>query len=159
MLENPQAELTSHTTEDVAAQDVIGVLKTRLTTTIDLTAATARLAVAETKLAVSSGALIIVCLVMLSIMILITWMVALATAFAALQLLGLTTLASLSCLLILQLLICAAIVYAMLKLRKNLSFPLTRQALRQAIPDNTQQETKNHANQRNQTRTFEESGK
>ena len=79
-------------------------------------------------------------LVVLIVMIPITWLVALATAFAALQSLGLSALGSMLVLLGLQLVICALIAWTLLRLSRLLAFKRTREALRSSLnkTDNTQ---------------------
>ncbi|ASJ73059.1 hypothetical protein IMCC3135_14870 [Granulosicoccus antarcticus IMCC3135] len=111
-------------------EDVIRSLLARVVATVDLTTATLKLAVAETRLAVNSAGLLVGLGAILLIMVLVTWLVALATGFAALQALGLSALMALLTLLFIQLAICALLVFTLLKLSKNLSFPLTRQAIR-----------------------------
>lgn len=113
--------------------DVVAALIKRATATADLTAATVKLAAAETRLAASSAGLFLLFVALLLVMILITWMVALATACSALMALGLSAVASLSILLLIQVLLCALIAFVLLKLGRQLSFPLTRQALQRSL--------------------------
>ncbi len=125
-----ETELPSETVRDPHAEEVITSLMARAFATVDLTTATVKLAAAETRLALNSAALIVGFIAVLLVMVLVTWLVALATAFAALQALGVSALLALSTLLLSQLVICALLAYALIRLSRNLTFPLTRQALR-----------------------------
>lgn len=123
-------ERLSEPVRDPHAEEVIISLMARAFATVDLTTATVKLAAAETRLALSSAGLIVGFVAVLLVMVLVTWLVALATVFAALQALGMSALLSLGSLLLSQLVICALLAYALIRLSRNLTFPLTRQALR-----------------------------
>lgn len=110
--------------------EVLTSLLARAFATVDLATTTVRLAVAETRLALSSAGFIAGFAALLLVMVLVTWLVALATAFAALQALGLSALWALSTLLLTQLIICLLLVHTLIRLSRNMTFPLTRQALR-----------------------------
>ena len=135
MKSTSESELPPESVPAPQAEDVITSLMARAVATADLTTATVKLAAAEIRLAVSSAGLIVGFAAILLVMVLVTWLVALATAFAALQALGLSALASLSILLAAQLIICALLVYGLISLGTNLTFPLTRQALRSSVED------------------------
>lgn len=114
---------------DTRATDVLDTLLARIFAALDLTASTFRLAVAESRLAASSAGLFIVCTILLAVTALVTWMVLLATVFAALQTAGISALSSLGLLLLFQLLLCAGLAWMLARLGRTMSFPLTRQAL------------------------------
>ena len=148
----PDTELDGHTARAPDVQDVISLLLERALATADVTTATLKLAVEEAKLAVSSAGLLAAFLVVLVVMIPITWLVALATAFAGLQSLGLGALSSLSILLILQLGLCAALALIILKLARLMAFQRTRQALQSSLGKNrinTHQPTESDSHVRN----------
>ncbi len=132
----PDAELEGPRARAPDVQDVISLLLERALATADVTTATLKLALAEAKLAVSSAGLLAAFLVVLVVMIPITWLVALATAFAGLQSLGLGALPSLAILLTLQLMICAALALVILKLARMMAFQRTRQALQSSLGKN-----------------------
>ena len=125
-----EPELSSEPVRDPHAEEVITSLLARAFATVDLTTATVKLAAAELRLALSSAGLIVGLVAILLVMVLVTWLVALATGFAALQTFGMSALLALSTLLLIQLVICALLVYALIKLSRNLTFPLTQRALR-----------------------------
>lgn len=114
-------------------QTVVALLIDRGMATVDVATSTLQLAASEAKLALSSAGLLAVCLVTLVVMLPITWLVALATGFAALQSAGLSALASVSILLALQILLCGLIAYTMLRLSRLLKFRRTRDALRSSL--------------------------
>lgn len=128
-----EPELSSEPARDPNAEEVITSLMARAFATVDLTTATVKLAAAELRLALNSAGLIVGFVAVLLVMVLVTWLVALATAFAALQALGMSALLALSTLLVTQLLICALLAYSLVRLSRNLTFPLTRQALRPSV--------------------------
>ena len=125
-----EPELSSESVRNPQAEEVITSLMARAFATVDLTTATVKLAAAELRLALNSAGLIVGFAAVLLVMVLITWCVALATAFAALQAFGMSALIALSTLLLIQLVICSLLVFALIKLSRNLTFPLTQQALR-----------------------------
>lgn len=129
----PENELDTTATKTPHVHDVVTLLLERALATADVTTTTLKLAVAEARLAASSAGLMAAFLVVLVVMIPITWLVALATAFAALQSLGLSALSSLLILLGLQLVICALIAWTILKLSRLLAFKRTREALRSSL--------------------------
>ncbi len=129
----PENELDSTATKTPDVQDVVTLLLERALATADVTTTTLKLAVAEARLAASSAGLMVAFVVVLIVMIPITWLVALATAFAALQSMGLSALWSLLILLAVQLVVCALIVWTILKLSRLLAFNRTREALRSSL--------------------------
>ena len=129
----PETDLDTTATKTPHVQDVVTLLLERALATADVTTTTLKLAVAEARLAASSAGLMAAFLVVLVVMIPITWLVALATAFAALQSMGLSALSSLLILLGLQLMICALIAWTILKLSRLLAFKRTREALRSSL--------------------------
>ncbi len=129
----PETDLDTTATKTPHVQDVVTLLLERALATADVTTTTLKLAVAEARLAASSAGLMAAFLVVLVVMIPITWLVALATAFAALQSMGLSALSSLLILLGLQLVICALIAWTILKLSRLLAFKRTREALRSSL--------------------------
>jgi hypothetical protein len=131
--ETTEPELSPEANGDPHVEDVLSALLARAVATVDLTTATVKLAAAETRLAISSAGLLIGFVAVLLVMALVTWLVALATAFTALQALGMSALLALSTLLIVQLGICALLGYTIISLSRNLSFPLTRQAIRSSV--------------------------
>ncbi len=126
----PEPELSSEPVRNPDAEEVITSLMARAFATVDLTTATVKLAAAELRLALNSAGLIVGFVAVLLVMVLVTWLVALAAGFAALQALGMSALSALGTLLLIQLVICALLVYALIKLSRNMTFPLTQQALR-----------------------------
>lgn len=130
MKETSESELSSETVPDPPAEEVIISLMTKAYAFMDLITATVKLAVAEAQLALSSVLFIAGVVALLLVMVLITWLVGLATAFAALQALGMSVLWALGTLLLVQLAICALLAFTLFRLSRNLTFPLTRKALR-----------------------------
>ncbi|MGQ7844641.1 hypothetical protein ACUNV4_09200 [Granulosicoccus sp. 3-233] len=126
-------DLDDTATRTPGVQDVITVLLERALATADVTTATLKLAIAEARLAMSSAGLLVALLVILVVMIPITWLVALATAYAALLSAGLGSLSSFAILLGLQIVICTALVLIMLKLSRLMAFRRTRQALQTSL--------------------------
>ncbi len=125
-----EPELPPEAVQDPHAEEVLTSLLARAFATVDLTTATVKLAAAETRLALSSAGLIAGFAALLLVMILVTWLLMLATAFTALQALGMSALLASSTLLLSQLVICALLSLALVRLSRNMTFPLTRQALR-----------------------------
>lgn len=125
-----ESESFSEALPDPHAEEVITSLLARAYAAVDLTTATVRLAMAEARLALSSALFIAGLVALLLVMVLITWLVGLATAFAALQALGMSVLWASGTLLLLQLTICSLLAFMLFRLSRNLTFPLTRQALR-----------------------------
>lgn len=117
------------TEPDTRATDVLDTVLARIFAALDLTASTFRLAVAESRLAASSAGLFVACTILLAVSALVTWMVLLATVFAALQSAGISALGSLGLLLLFQILLCAGLAWMLARLGRTMSFPLTRQAL------------------------------
>ncbi len=130
MKRTSESELPPAAVQDPHAEEVITSLMASAFATVDLTTATIKLAAAETRLALNSAGLIVGFAALLLVMVLVTWLVALTTAFAALQALGMSALLAASTLLLSQLAICALLVFTLVRLSRNMTFPLTRQALR-----------------------------
>lgn len=128
-------ELDGTATKTPHVQEVVALLIDRALATADVTTSTLKLAASEARLAVSSAGMLAGFLIVLVIMVPITWLVALATAFAALKAAGLSELSSLSLLLALQLLVCALIGWTILRLTRLMAFKRTREALRTSLND------------------------
>lgn len=129
MKSTSEPELPPEPVPDAHAEEVITSLMARAFATVDLTTATVKLAAAETRLALSSAGLIVGFAALLLVMVLVTWLVMLATLFTAFQALGMSALLASGTLLLSQLAICASLGLALVRLSRNMTFPLTRQAL------------------------------
>lgn len=127
---NPESDIDRTTAGNPQVQDVVSVLLERALATADVATSTLKLAAAEARLAASSAGLLAGILVALAVMLPITWLVALATAFAALQSAGLSPLLSLCILLALQIALCALMAWSIMRLSRLMAFRRTREALR-----------------------------
>lgn len=124
-----KSEQTHTEGQDINLELMLNTVVARVSSSLSLTASTARLALAEVKLAASSAVLLLAGGILLCVMLMSTWAVLVLTLYQLLQFFGLSALAASGSLLLLHLLSCFGIVLVLRSLSLRCRMSKTRQAL------------------------------
>lgn len=125
----PETENQRTRTETPDISNVLSLLAGRILATANVAKAILALASSEVRLALSSVGMMSVLCIALIVMLPITWLVLLATAFQALVASGLGPLAAMAWLLLFQLAVCVLLGGLLYRLASFLRFERTRQAI------------------------------